>query len=206
MEIEAKFLVPDLAAVRALALEQGAMLHAARRMEHNLRFDTPDGALTRAHKLLRLRQAGAIHITYKHAHTPEKRTEIELEVDEFNATRSLLEALGFQVVFGYEKYRETFTLGSCLLMLDELPFGCYLEVEGPSLQAVQSGARALEMEWSQRVMDSYRSIFERLRACHAWTFQDAYFTNFEALTPFNPADLDPGYPNQVAPPETGGGR
>jgi len=35
----------------------------------------------------------------------------------------------------YEKYRTTFTIGSLEVVLDELPYGNFVEIEGPIVKA-----------------------------------------------------------------------
>ena len=55
-EIEVKFYVNDLAAVEESLLGLGCRLVEPKVFESNLRFDTPDGALTLERRVLRLRQ------------------------------------------------------------------------------------------------------------------------------------------------------
>jgi len=78
--------------------EQGAILIEARLHEVNLRYDTPDGELTRTAQVLRLRQDKAAHLTYKgKGETSGEvyiRREIEFTVGDFQAARAFLEALG----------------------------------------------------------------------------------------------------------------
>ena len=53
LEVEVKFFVPDLAAVRARLLALGALVVRARVFERNVRFDTEDGVLQERWQLLR---------------------------------------------------------------------------------------------------------------------------------------------------------
>ncbi len=89
--------------------------------------------------MLRLRADQAAHLTFK---GPGRcagrfgRQEIEFEVSDFGAARRLLEALGYRVYTSYEKYRETYRLGQVIIALDEMPFGTFAELEGPSAQEI----------------------------------------------------------------------
>jgi adenylate cyclase class 2 len=189
-EIEAKFYLLHLADVRQSLLGLGARLQAPRLLEKNLRFDTPDRRLSRTSSVLRLRQDRTARLTYKApGELPEVRHEIELEVDDLDAAQAFLEALGFERVFTYEKYREVFALDPVSVMLDELPFGCFVEVEGHSLAEIVHAAQRLGLSWERRVSDSYPALFERLRSSLGLPFGDATFANFSGRPRTRAEDL-----------------
>jgi adenylate cyclase class 2 len=189
-EIEAKFYLHHLADMRQRLLALGAGLLTSRLLEKNLRFDTPDRSLGRAGSVLRLRQDRTVHLTYKApGASAEIRREIELEVDDLDAARAFLEALGFERVFYYEKYREVFTLEPVQVMLDELPFGCFLEIEGDSPSNIMQAARRLALDWDRRIPDSYPALFERLRSSLDLPFSDATFAGFSGRPRIRAADL-----------------
>src|SRR3990172_259515 len=104
-EIEAKFVVRRLEPIRQALLQMAARQTRPRLQETNLRFDDPDGRLTQAGQVLRLRRNHETRLTFK-APGPdfEQRVEIEFGVEDAAAARGLLEALGFDVIFVYEKY------------------------------------------------------------------------------------------------------
>ena len=199
-EIEAKFLLHNLADFRQRVIAEGGQRLGSRMLERNLRFDTDEKKLTASHQVLRLRQDARNLLTYKYAHTFEERTEIEFEVDDFNAAKSLLEVLGYQVVFVYEKYRETFALDPALIMLDELPFGCFIEIEGPSRESLIQTASTLELSWEHRAKMDYLSLFENLRERLGLPFRDATFANFKDQAPIQPSDIGLVIANQTVPP------
>ncbi len=188
-ETEAKFYLPQLAIIRRRLLALGGALLVSRQLERNLRFDTPRGALTASGQVLRLRQDSQITLTYKRRLSSEERQEIEVEVDDLAAAQALLEALGFRLFSCYEKYRETFLLDPVKVMLDEMPYGCFVEVEGPSLQAVARAAADLGLAWEHRIEASYMELFERLRRRLELPFSDATFANFQGQDPASPEDL-----------------
>jgi adenylate cyclase class 2 len=182
MEHEAKFQLPHLGEIRKRVLSNGGRLLQERMLERNLRFDDPGGSLTASHQVLRLRQDREVTMTYKRGvEIFESRIEIELQVDDFGKARSFLESLDYEVIHEYEKYRESFVLGSTKIMLDELPFGCYVEIEADSLQAVEKKAKELGFDWDQRVQIPYLELFNRLRQNLHLDFQEATFHNFESL-------------------------
>jgi adenylate cyclase class 2 len=178
VEIEAKFAVPRLDPIRRRLLERAARLVRPRMQETNRRFDDPAG---------RLRQSAGCcactnHetcLTYKAPGAdPEHRTEIEVGIDDAAAAQQILEGLGYQVVFVYEKYRETYALDDAEVMLDELPFGQFVEIEADDLGEVQRTAEALGLPWAEKLALTYLRLFESLRERHAWPFRDATFANF----------------------------
>ncbi len=190
-EIEAKFYIR-----RAVELQQrieslGGTLTAHRVHELNLRFDTPDRELHQLGHVLRLRQDTRARLTYKDAARMDagalSRSELEITVSDFNVTRDLLEALGYQVAFIYEKYRTTYRLDTTELMLDETPYGNFLEIEG-ELEGIRASAERLLLTWSAGIPDSYSVLFERLKASRGLGFRDLTFENFAGVS-ISPADL-----------------
>lgn len=180
LEIEAKFWVPELEAFRARVLGAGGRVVAPRQLEHNERFDTPDGRLRRSGEVLRLRRDQHQTLTYKRAlASPEIRSEAELKLDDLEAARSLLLGLGYVPIFVYEKNREVLALGDSLVMLDELPFGTFVEIEGPSLEAIGRAAARLGLDWTQRIARSYLSIFEALRLRLGLAAEHAIFADLQ---------------------------
>jgi adenylate cyclase class 2 len=188
-EIEAKFYLPQLDDVRARIETLGGHLETSRILERNLRFDTTDGDLSDKHTVLRLRQDRSTVLTYKRAVSVEERTEIEIGVDDFETAKLLLEMLGFEVFFIYEKYRETHILGACTIMLDELPFGDFVEIEGHSLADLEWMASKLGLPWKNRVKMNYLSLFQRLQQKLQLPFRDATFDNFSDMAAIQPDDL-----------------
>ena len=188
-EIEAKFYMPHLQDIRKRVLDLGGRLLIQRLLERNLRFDTHADRLQANHEVLRLRQDDRITLTYKRSHTAVERTEVELEIDDFHTARSLLQALGYKALFHYEKYRETFTLDQTKVMLDELPFGCFVEIEGPSLVEIEQAAISLGLNWEDRIKSSYLDLFFILQQRLNLPFADATFDNFARCPAIQPTDL-----------------
>jgi len=190
VEIEAKFWVPDLEAFRARLLSAGAQVVTPRLLEHNERFDTPDGRLRRSGEVLRLRRDQRQTLTFKRAlASPETRTENELEIDDLDAARDLLLGLGYVPIFIYEKYREVLALEDSRVMLDELPFGTFVEIEGPSLESIGRIAARLGLDWNQRVARSYLLIYESIRQRLSLAAVNATFADLQPAPHVSPRDL-----------------
>ncbi|NTW92513.1 MAG: hypothetical protein HGA40_03605, partial [Methanoregulaceae archaeon] len=77
--------------------------------------------------------------------------QVVREIYDLEAARAMLLGLGFVLIFIYDKYRQVLALEDTLIMLDELPFGSFVEIEGPSLQAIGRSAAALGLDWDRRV-------------------------------------------------------
>lgn len=190
LEIEAKFWTPRLADLRRRVLESGGREVHPRGLEHNERFDTPDGRLRRGGEVLRLRRDRGCTLTHKRAlSSAEVRSESEVGVDDLEAARAIVLGLGFVPIFVYEKYREVLAIDDCLIMLDELPFGSFVEIEGPSLEAVGRCAAALGLDWNRRVARSYLSIFEAVRRRLALPAEQATFDGLPSAPDLRPEDL-----------------
>ncbi len=181
-EIEVKFFVSRLEVVRRRVSRLGGRLRARRHLERNWHFDLPGDPLAKQLSLLRLRQDKATTLTFKHrGRSFETREEIDLQVADPLAGEALLAALGYRVVASYEKYRREYSLGEVQVMLDELPFGDFVEIEGPSLPQVRSQAGRLGLAWSLRVRSTYLEIFDQLRSTYSLRFREASFDRFAGL-------------------------
>ena len=105
--------------------------------------------------VLRLRKTDAgTTLTYKEKVTTESdfkhQIEFETLVSDVDATESIIEKLGYKLSVIYEKHRKAWHFGNVEVVLDELPFGYFMEIEGSmkDILAVEKllGADKLETE------------------------------------------------------------
>jgi adenylate cyclase class 2 len=93
------------------------------------------GVLDELGALLRLRKtADKTLLTYKEKLRNDAdfkhKIEFETVVSDVDATESIIEKLGYILSVVYEKHRKAWHLGNVEIVLDELPFGYYMEIEG----------------------------------------------------------------------------
>ena len=84
---------------------------------------------------LRLRKIGDFTVlTYKEkvptANGAKQKIEYETSVADVEAMEKIIEHLGYRLTAVYEKRRTYWHLGDVEVVLDELPFGLYMEIEG----------------------------------------------------------------------------
>jgi adenylate cyclase class 2 len=184
-ELEVKFYMADLPGLKMKLEGLGTQCVQERVHEVNLRFDTADGELKQSFQVLRLRKDRDCRLTYKgpgQAHDGvQLRKELEFTVGDFETAKAFLEALGYQVELMYEKYRAVYALGEVLVTLDEMPYGHFAEIEGPSGEAIQQAALRLGLDWGTRILESYMVLFDRSRDALGFTFRDLSFENFSNL-------------------------
>ena len=104
---------------------------------------------------LRLRKIGDFTVlTYKEKVPNEKgekqKIEYETSVSDVEAMENIIEHLGYRRTAVYEKRRKYWHLNDVEVVLDELPFGLYMEIEG-TIEAIEKaekklGLKALERE------------------------------------------------------------
>ena len=191
-EIEVKFSVSDLEAIRIRLEQLGAQLTQPRTLELNLRYDTSDGELSRSFRVLRLRQDTAARLTFKGPARAQDgariRQEIEMVVESFEQAQALLAALGYQVNMVYEKYRTKYEFEGVHLDLDQMPYGNFIELEGSDVPALHSLSDRLGLDWEASSPASYVMLFEALRMKMNLPFRDLSFKNFSNLRVL-PADM-----------------
>jgi len=185
LEIEVKFNVPTVEPYREQLLVLGATLGQKRVFERNLLLDSPDQQLRQAEQVLRLRQDNGIRLTFKNKpiqHNELKvREEIEMEVEDLETAVLLFNRLGYQPQLVYEKYRETYHLDTVEIVLDELPYGDFIEIEGDEAE-IKRVAEEMELEWNGRLSHNYLELMHQLKQHHNLPFHDLTFANFDNLS------------------------
>ena len=123
-------------------------------------------ALDLGHSVLRLRRVGKRAIlTYKErfpsSSTIKHQREDETRVENPQAMELILEALGFTPALVYEKRRETWRLGKTEIVIDELPFGLFMEIEG-----TEQGIRDVEKQLAIKRLRSETATYPLLALKH----------------------------------------
>ena len=108
------------------------------------------GALDAQGAVLRIRKIGERAVlTYKRRIENESdvkhQIEHETSVGDGAELEKIVESLGFTRRLIYEKRRRTWRLRGAEIVLDELPFGLFMEIEG-SLAAIREAEMILEIE------------------------------------------------------------
>lgn len=192
-EIEVKFFITNLPGFEARILAAGGVKVQERVRETNLRFDLPDHSLMMERRVLRLRQDVRSVLTFKGPAASDQqvmmRQEIETTVGDFAAARKILEALGYQVVVMYEKWRATYRMEEVEIVVDELPYGNFCEIEGTNAGIIQSTAGLLDLDWNNRIIDSYLAMFWRLKTKLYLKAENLDFASFAGLD-IRPEDLE----------------
>jgi len=185
-ELEVKFYISSPKEIGRKIIALGGRLHSPRVHEVNLRFDTPDLSLLNTGRLLRLRNDSRARVTYKGLGSIEGgarlRKELEFTVSNFDTTREVFEALGYEIYLMYEKYRTTYKLEDMEIVLDEMPYGYFVEIEGHDGEKIQAAAEGLGLHWEARILESYTVLFENARIRLGFGFRDLSFENFKGLS------------------------
>src|SRR5206468_6223443 len=136
-------------------------------------------------RLLRLRRDRRNRITYKEPPTQRDvdfkiMQEYEVEVSDFGQAHAILTKLGFALSLRFEKYRETFTYQGAEIVLDEVPFGTFMEIEG-AREVIRELVTALGLDFAARLVASYTEIFDAVCATYKLPITDMTFETFQSL-------------------------
>lgn len=164
-ELEAKIPVDSHDALRS-ALRNAGAAYVGRVLETNHLLDRADCSLRDTGCGLRVRKIEILDgdgpgatMTFKGPKQSgefKKREEHETPVADADATLAILRGLGYTRELVFEKRRETWRMGDCTIELDELPvLGRYVEVEGPSSRAIQDVLKALNLDATKSITESY---------------------------------------------------
>ncbi len=183
-EVEIKLHTPALDAVKRALEAADATLTKPRVFERNARYDSADGSLMAAGIVLRLRQDEAVKLTYKADASVERgivsRFEAEVEVSDFVTMDVILKRLGYELALVYEKYRTTYELDGAEIVLDELPYGNFTEIEGDAA-TIERVVAALGLGECSRMTGSYVDIFLDVKARLGLKVRDCSFAAFEGV-------------------------
>ncbi len=170
LEVEVKLRIRSSKAVRKKLTALGCVETVPRSFEENWTWDFGDQRLRRKGQLLRLRRfGGQCSLTFKGSPIRSRhfkvREEFETEVGDMRVLAQILEKVGLQIVFRYEKFRTSYfrktpgTREQITVTIDETPIGNYLEMEG-SQRGISHLARALGYAAEDFIKESYGALFE----------------------------------------------
>ncbi|HKP68993.1 MAG TPA: class IV adenylate cyclase, partial [Pyrinomonadaceae bacterium] len=116
--------------------------------------------------IIRIRRTGRrVILTYKRRVPSEAdvKTQIEHEVEVSDASiaASILAELGLKPWLLYEKHRDTWKFKSVEIVLDELPFGLFMEIEGP-VADIREAEALLGIEGLEVEHETYPAMTARL--------------------------------------------
>jgi len=161
-EVKIRFRDPDHA--RAALATIGAVPLRSRRLQDDTLYDTRDNTLRAKRAVVRLRrEPDRAYVTYKGPVQPgpmKMREEQETEVADAEVLRRVLQELGLEAWFRYQKFREEFEAPGVVIALDETPVGTYIEIEGGE-RGIATTTEALGRRPSDYVLDSYRGLYVR---------------------------------------------
>src|SRR5687768_11012712 len=134
--------------------------------EENTLFGGGGNLLNVATCVLRLRRAGGkATLTYKQrlprASAIKHQREEETRVEDPEAMEAILDALGFTPAMVYEKRRQIWRLGKTEILIDVLPFGLFMEIEGRETEI-----RAIERKLGLKGLRAEPATYPQLTAKH----------------------------------------
>ena len=111
---------------------------------------------------LRLRRIGKRAILTFKQRLPNKsaikhQIENETQIDKPEALNAILQSLGFQPALVYEKRRRRWQLGRAEIVIDELPFGLFMEIEA-SEKEIGRVEKKIGAEALPPVMQTYPTL------------------------------------------------
>jgi adenylate cyclase, class 2 len=166
----------DAQEAQALIERRGYRISVPRTLESDQLFDLPSAALRESDRILRLRKTISpdgtkrAMVTYKGPATRDgykSREEIEFDVSDPGTFTLVLDRLGYQPIFRYEKFRTQLRAAGepGLITIDETPIGVYLELEGPQ-DWIDGTAARVGLPAAQFLTVSYAALYREYKAWH----------------------------------------
>ncbi len=149
IEIEKKYRLSEAQKRFVLnALQELGAEFVGEDFEENILYSS--GMLAETFAVLRVRKThGKTILTYKKRVQNEfnikHQIEHETEVSNAEELEKIIESLGFHKFVVYEKRRKTWNFRAVEIVLDELPFGEFMEIEG-AITAIAEAEMLLDIE------------------------------------------------------------
>jgi adenylate cyclase class 2 len=129
--------------------------------------------------ILRLRRVGdTAYLTYKERFPTtgsiKRQREDETRIADAEAMHAILDGLGFSPAVVYEKRRDTWRLGKAEILLDELPFGLYMEIE-----ADEDDIKAVERKLGIKGLKAELATYPQLTVKHGTKYGELIEARFE---------------------------
>jgi adenylate cyclase class 2 len=124
------------------------------------------GILDEKNAILRVRKTGSRStLTYKRRLAGQsgykEQLEYESEFSDVGALCEILYAIGFKPRLIYEKKRHTWKFRSVEVVLDELPFGDYMEIEG-SITGIREAEMLLDAQDLEPELETYPRLTAKM--------------------------------------------
>ncbi|HEX8921781.1 MAG TPA: class IV adenylate cyclase [Pyrinomonadaceae bacterium] len=164
IEIEKKYrLTREQHEQLARRLSESGAVYIGAEFEENTLY--AGGNLDLRRQALRLRRvAGKFILTYKERSASEsaikRHREDETLVEDAQALSDILEALGFKPALVYEKRRAAWQLNGTEVVVDELPFGLFVEIEGEENRIIEV-EHLLGLAEAEAEMATYPELAQR---------------------------------------------
>lgn len=165
IEMEKKYRLADGDRIRiALSLEELGSSHIGLHFEENVIYSSSE--LMDRSSIVRIRLVGGRSLmTFKRRlesrFDVKEQVEYETEVSDASETKSILQELGLHPRVIYEKRRDVWRLRSAEVVLDELPFGDFMEIEG-SLSSIREVEMLLGIDDIPVELETYPRLTARL--------------------------------------------
>ncbi len=164
IEIEKKFILSSDQRKQVLEnLKELGAKYIREDFEENMLYS--GGILGEKGAVLRIRKiADKTVLTYKerieNAADVKQQIEYETVVEKSEEMEKIIENLGFEKNLVYEKRRQTWHFRAVEIVLDELPFGQYMEIEG-SITAIAEAEMLLDVENLAVENETYPHLTQR---------------------------------------------
>lgn len=164
-EIEKKYrLTAERRSEIIAELEESNAVFEGREFEENTIYSNEQ--LRATGSILRIRKTdGRSLLTFKrrveNAFDVKQQIEHETEVANVEAVEAIIAELGLTRVLVYEKYRDTWKFRSVEVVIDELPFGQYMEIEG-SITSIKEAEVLLDIEDLETEHETYPRLTAKL--------------------------------------------
>lgn len=175
---EVKIDVGDMDIIKKLRENKAVLLGSCK--EVTTRYDTEDRQFENLGKYIRVMEGFKNCITLKEktdeSETLFVRDEFEIEIDDVENAKIILEKIELVPILRMEKYRLKWNLNGIRINLDELPFGIYMEIHGNE-KDIKTAMEILKIQNEEKIIGTYWDIYSEYKLKNNWKDDNITFSN-----------------------------
>jgi len=165
LEIEVRFIEVNVSELTNKLVLLGARDEGEDSLEEIIFYDKDLTWQAYGRKFVRIRKTNkGIFVTYKHqaVDSATGTEEIEFRIENIETMVKFLERIGLVAYRRQQKKRHKFLLGDVIVDFDTWPkVPTYVELEGPSEEALKRAARDLGFDWGKVIFENPRALIKK---------------------------------------------
>ncbi len=160
LEVETKIKLENPEKTKEDIIKLGAV-HIKKEKQTDEFFDFDDQRIKNSNELIRIRNKKTLCLkeNQRESENIKQSDEYESEIENYDTIIRVFKKVNLKVTGKKERTRDKYKLRNCEICIDTLPFGNFIEIEGPRTEIITISKR-LGFNENQLISKTYCKLFE----------------------------------------------